>query len=83
MLPSYTKQSEDQDPLLPTTGHGRDSSETAPPTYPPAGPSSAEGRHNVEYTYFPRYPRTGDVEHAVGVLGNTKEVSSLHDEGMG
>jgi hypothetical protein len=77
MLPTYSKHSDDQDPLLPTAGQGRESSETAPPTYPPAGPSSAEGRHNVEYSYFPLYPRTGNIEHAVGVLGNTKQVSTL------
>jgi hypothetical protein len=77
MLPRYTKQYEDQDPLLPTPGdgQGRESTETAPPTYPPAGPSTADGRHNVEYSYFPVYPRKGKTEHVVGILGNTKQVS--------
>jgi len=74
MLPRYTKQDDDQDPLLRGTEEERISSETAPPTYPPAGPSLA-GRHNVEYTYYPRWPRVGEIEHAVGVLGTTKEVS--------
>ena len=76
MLPRYTKQYDDRDPLLPTAGHrqGRESIETAPPTYPPAGPSTADGRHNVEYSYTPVYPRKGKAEHVVGVLGNTKQV---------
>jgi hypothetical protein len=79
MLPRYTKQYDDQDPLLPTAGdgQGRESTDTAPPTYPPAGPSTADGRHNVEYSYFPVYPRKGNTEHVVGVLGNTKQVSNI------
>jgi hypothetical protein len=77
MLPRYTKQYDDQDPLLPTAEQGRESTETAPPTYPPASPSGAEGRHNVEYSYTPVYPRKGNAEHVVGVLGNTKQVSNL------
>jgi hypothetical protein len=74
MLPQYSKQYGDQDPLLSTTEEGRASTETAPPIYPPTG--RVEGRHNVEYSYAPCYPRTGKTEHAVGVLGNTKQVSA-------
>lgn len=76
MLPRYTKKYDDKEALLPKTcdQQSRVSSETAPPTYPPAGPSTADGRYNVEYSYFPVYPRKGKAEHVVGVLGNTKRV---------
>jgi len=75
MLPKYTKQYDDQDPLLPTTdyGQGRESIETAPPTYPPSS-SGSGARSNVQYIYHPEYPRKGDDKTAVGVLGRTKLV---------
>lgn len=89
MSPTYSKQYDREaidgdldssNPLLrPATP--RSSSETAPPVYPPSSslalsPSNGE-RHIVEYTYSPVYPREGENQYAVGVLGRTKEVSLI------
>lgn len=84
MLPTYSKQydAEDEtnntasDPLL-----GRTSIETAPPVYPPssssAPPPSTEGRRNVVYTYKPVFPREGEKQYAVGVLGRNRAVGHI------
>jgi len=84
MLPRYRKLYNDQDPLLSTheerasVDEGRISTETAPPLYPPGSSAVPEGRHNVEYSYGPKYPRVGEIEHVVGVLGTTKQVSPVN-----
>ena len=80
MLPSYSKQhpqdAEQAEPFLASTDVDvRTSSETAPPLYPPTSTPGTDGRHNVEYSYAPVYPRKGKIENVVGVLGNTKRVS--------
>lgn len=90
MLPRYTKQYDpedpgdpewnaDSDPLLDKSNH-QAATEAAPPVYPPSSsstlPVSPEGRHSVEYMYTPVFPRLGEVQYAVGVLGKTKQVSS-------
>jgi len=79
MLPSYSKQhpqdAEQAEPFLALTDVDvRTSSETAPPLYPPTSTPGTDGRHNVEYSYAPVYPRKGKIENVVGVLGNTKRV---------
>jgi hypothetical protein len=89
MLPTYSKQYDREDlerdadlsnPLL-NPSSPRTSFETAPPVYPPSSssalPPSTEGRHTVEYTYSPVYPREGDTQYAVGILGRTKGVSDV------
>lgn len=80
MLPSYSKQhpqdAEQAEPFLASTDVDvRTSTETAPPLYPPTSTPGTDGRHNVEYSYAPVYPRKGKIENVVGVLGNTKRVS--------
>jgi len=80
MLPSYSKQhpqdAEQAEPFLASIDVDvRTSSETAPPLYPPTSTPGTDGRHNVEYSYAPVYPRKGKIENVVGVLGNTKRVS--------
>jgi hypothetical protein len=54
------------------------------PTYPPTGATgsgsgSGNGgdKPNVKYTFVPRYPVKGEVQHAIGVIGGSKEVSRL------
>jgi hypothetical protein len=88
MLPRYSKQYSQDDPErdadskpLLSQSYRRSSVESEPPHYPPSSssapplPPSAEGRPNVEYTYDPVYPREGERQHALGVLGRTKRVS--------
>lgn len=80
MLPRYTTQhgqtdvADDHEPLL-KSDEARLSTETAPPTYPPSGPSQqVQEGVNVGYRYEPVYPRKGQIKNAVGVLGKTKAV---------
>jgi len=47
------------------------------PTYPPSSSGDQSGKAHVKYTFVPRYPVKGSVQHALGVLGNSKEVSRL------
>jgi hypothetical protein len=85
--PEDVERDADSHPLLEESDK-RTSSETAPPVYPPSSSSAinapsgsgsgSEGRHNVEYIYKPVFPREGDDQYAVGVLGKTKQVS--HNE---
>lgn len=86
MLPTYSKQYDAEDAAIDTASdpllsrfEGRTSTETAPPTYPPSSSSallpSSEGRHNVVYEYRPVFPREGDNQFAVGVLGRSRAVS--------
>jgi hypothetical protein len=85
--PEDVERDADSHPLL-AESDKRTSSETAPPVYPPSSSSAinapsgsclaSEGRHNVEYIYKPVFPREGDDQYAVGVLGKTKQVS--HNE---
>jgi hypothetical protein len=86
MLPTYSKQYDAEDATVDTASdpllgqfEGRTSTETAPPVYPPssssAPPPSTEGRHNVVYEYKPVFPREGDNQYAVGVLGRSRAVS--------
>jgi hypothetical protein len=89
MLPTYSKQYDAEDTTVDTASdpllgqyEGRTSTETAPPVYPPssslAPPPSTEGRHNVVYEYKPVFPREGDNQYAVGVLGRSRAVSYIH-----
>jgi hypothetical protein len=81
MLPQYSKQykldnienDEANEPFL-NASH-RESTETAPPTYPPGLPATQTGRSNVQYKYEPVYPRKGPTRMAVGLMGRTKQVS--------
>jgi hypothetical protein len=83
MLPQYSKQyktddislegDEANEPFL-NASH-RESTETAPPTYPPSLPATQTGRSNVQYKYEPVYPRKGSRKMAVGLMGRTKQVS--------
>ena len=88
MLPTYSKQYDAEDATVDTASdpllgqfEGRSSTETAPPVYPPssssAPPPSTEGRHNVVYKYKPVFPRVGDEQYAVGVLGRSRAVSYI------
>jgi len=85
MLPTYSKQYDAEDAGLDTVSdpllsrfEGRTSTETAPPIYPPSSssalPPSTESRHNVVYEYRPVFPREGDDQFAVGVLGRSRAV---------
>jgi hypothetical protein len=88
MLPTYSKQYDAEDATVDTASDpllsrvdGRTSTETAPPVYPPSSssvpPPSTEGRHNVVYEYKPVFPREGDNQYAVGVLGRSRAVSYI------
>ena len=88
MLPTYSKQYDADDSTIDTASdpllsrfEGRTSTETAPPIYPPSSssalPPSTEGRRNVVYKYKPIFPREGDEQYAVGVLGRSRAVSYI------
>ncbi|KAK4683584.1 hypothetical protein P7C73_g6654, partial [Tremellales sp. Uapishka_1] len=71
ILPQYRKfeDAEDDVPLL-ESSEGALPEVTVPTSYPPrAGPSSARKSH-VRYIYEPRYPRLGDREEVLSVLGS-------------
>ncbi|OCF32325.1 hypothetical protein I317_02742 [Kwoniella heveanensis CBS 569] len=78
LLPQYRKdlksQSDDHEESVPLWS-AADQDEPAP-AYPPRQGESSGGeniRHNVTYTFIPRWPIKGTQEDALGVLGETKE----------
>ncbi|WVQ94597.1 hypothetical protein IAU59_001677 [Kwoniella sp. CBS 9459] len=78
LLPQYRKDvkslSDDQEESVPLWS-AVDHDEPAP-AYPPRVGESSGGdstRHNVTYTFMPRWPIKGTEEHALGVLGETQE----------
>ncbi|WVR03018.1 hypothetical protein IAU60_000007 [Kwoniella sp. DSM 27419] len=76
-LPSYRKDHKDSEEAVPLWSADANRDEEAhPPAYPPrhdVGSSSGNVRHNVTYTFIPRWPITGSQQDALGVLGETKE----------
>ncbi|WVF67021.1 hypothetical protein IAT40_001764 [Kwoniella sp. CBS 6097] len=78
LLPQYRKDvkssSDDHEESVPLWS-AADDDEPAP-AYPPRLGESLGGeniRHNVTYTFMPRWPIKGTQEDALGVLGETKE----------
>lgn len=77
--PQYRRQIEDEESAPLYKGDERFSLDLESSQYPPrfgqSSTSNDEGQNNVNYTFAPRWPMKGQEEHALGVLGRTKEVS--------